>query len=277
MIYPHPPILLGTLQLKHYVSLLPGNDSQATMKQVLTKAPSIEGILKRYQWIELEPERDLYDFRQIESDRAFLAAEGKTLLPMVEDKTFELINPCPAYAKVLQNGTGGYTAVRWDPNTRRGFSSLVHAMGVRFGGQLRGIATQETAPGLNASQLETTGYTPERYVDYYVDLSYRLASVNVPLYWHANFMPQRQASIGDVLKDASSNLLLGGPDNWPDNVSLNERMYPFYENFIRTKFIGNSPPAYDYTYQELMDNAVRLGVSELFWVYTPRFDPIYVK
>lgn len=266
--------------MDHYLYLLPNRSSTAIMSEALTKAPTIKGFLKHYPWAALEQEKDVYDFRTIESDRAFLAERGKVLIPMIADKTFVAgTNNCPAHVRVEANNPGGTTAVRWDPSTREAFTNLLAVLAARFSGEegFRGIATQETAPGLTASQLVSTSYTPETYVDYYLELAERLNREGVLMYWHANYMPQKQAGIGDVLKNATPNLMLGGPDNWPDNKSLVDRMYPFYKSeFIRTKFIGHSPDSYNYTYKDLMANAKLLGVSEILWVYTPRFRPEYV-
>lgn len=262
----------------HYVSLLPGNDSQATMTEVLVKTPNILGFLKRYQWVDLEPQRDVYNLTEIEADRAFLASKGKTLTAMIEDKTFQAgVSVVPAYVTTVPCGNGdkiGLAAVRWNRTNADGFLNLLAVIGKRFGRKtgFRGIATQETAPGLTATQYSETGYNADAYGQYYIDISNVLASCETKMYFHANFIPQNQAELTDIQDRAAHVLQFGGPDLWPDSYSLNKQVYPYYVSFQGPKFIGVSMESYrDYTMTELLTKANQLGVTELFWQYVPAF------
>lgn len=258
----------------HYASLLPGNASRETMAKALSQAPQLAGFLKRYQWKTVEPEKCLYDFREIEADRAFLAERGKVLIPMIEDKTFTPVNPNPSYALTLDNGTGGYTAVRWDAETAQGLAELLAAIGASMGHKagFGGIATQETAPGLSPSYLDETGYTAAGYGELYLELAYMLDTLGVPMYWHANYIPRGQDIIGSVLANAPENMLMGGPDCWPGDEKLIKNVYPYYRDSYRTNFVGMSVPSYEYPVKDLIIFARdTLQAETLFWVYVPQF------
>lgn len=267
--------------MNHYVSLLSGNDSQETMDGVFKKAPNAKGVMKRYQWKELEPEQNVYDLRSMESDRAFLASRGKVLLPMIEDKSFTPNNnPCPSYAQVVENKLSfsdqiGLTGVRWEPATKAGFIEMLSVVGKRFGRKagFGGICTQESAPSMTAEQYDATGYTAEKYAQYYIDISNALASTETKMYWFANFIPRGQQEVQTVLDNAGRTLQFGGPDLWPDSTALNRQTYPYYVAHDGPKFIQISNDSYrDYTNEQLLAKAAVLGVSELFWVYLPAFN-----
>ena len=79
--------------------------------------PGVVGIMKRYTWRSLEPTQGVYNFAEIQSDLAWASSYGMQLIVMIEDKTFVLERPNPAYldAYTPRNRAGGYTIMRWSP------------------------------------------------------------------------------------------------------------------------------------------------------------------
>ena len=82
--------------------------------------PGVKGIMKRYTWRSLEPTKGNYNFTELQSDLNWAKAHGMRLIAMIEDKTFKLERPTPAYldSYTPRNRAGGYTVVRWSPICR---------------------------------------------------------------------------------------------------------------------------------------------------------------
>jgi hypothetical protein len=219
----------------HYVSI-----GRAELRKGVSTAfgEGVRGIQLRYRWADLEPAQDQYDFSAVARDLAVAAKANLQFVAMIEDKTFQDEPPLPAYLQERYSlrSKRGYTAMRWDPYVAERMSKLVEAFGRQFdcNPYLEGIAFQETAPSLDPSQLEQSGYTPEKYRDAIVSIL-RSASDGLPrsrVFWYMNFLPGRQEYIADIARDlAGSGVVMGGPDILPDNGALERRVYPFYDEF----------------------------------------------
>jgi hypothetical protein len=157
---------------------------------------------------------------------------------MIEDKTFKLERPTPAYldAYTLRNIPGGYSVLRWNTFVASRFKALLKAMGSRIDSNpaLEGIATQETAHGFNDTQMNANGYTPEKYRDYYIDML-SSASQSFPtsrVFWFFNFLSRKQAYIANIANAvAPKGVVMGGPDVMPDDRALQNLAYPYYDQF----------------------------------------------
>ena len=225
----------------HWIVMGRGADSQTLMQQSIK--PGVVGLVKRYTWRSLEPSQGTYDFSVLASDLDWATANGMRLIAIIEDKTFVLERPDPAYldAYTPRNRAGGYTVVRWNPTVITRFNALVKAMGARFDSNpnFEGIATQETSLGLDSATLNAFGYTPEKYRDAYINML-TAATVSLPtsrVFWLMNFLVGGQDYIADIASAvADKGVVMGGPDVWPDNKSLQSKVYPFY-----TQFFGKMP------------------------------------
>ncbi len=225
----------------HWIVMGRGAASQALMQQAVQ--PGVVGVVKRYTWLSLEPTQGDYQFAAVASDLAWAAANGMRLIMMIEDKTFVMERPNPPYldAYTPRNRAGGYTMVRWAPTVVARFNALVKALGAQFDGNsnFEGIATQETSLGLDGQTLNSFGYTPEKYRDSYIN-TLTAATENLPtsrVFWFMNFLVGNQSYIGSIASAvASTGVVMGGPDVWPDNQSLESAVYPFY-----TQFHGKMP------------------------------------
>ena len=156
---------------------------------------------------------------------------------MVEDKTFTLERPTPAYldSLTLRNRAGGYTALRWNATVVARMQALLTALG-RFDSHwaFEGVALQETAPGFNDDVLNNYGYTPEKYRDAYIAVLTTGANAmpGSRMFWFMNFFPRRQEYIASIANAVySKGVIMGGPDVMPDDRALKERTYPFYGQF----------------------------------------------
>jgi hypothetical protein len=156
----------------HWIVMSRGADTISLMSQSLK--PGVVGLVKRYTWRALEPSQGKYNLAGMQADLAWAAANGKHMIFIIEDKTFTMERPDPSYLDKYtpRNRAGGYTVVRWNPTVVTRFNALVKAIGAKFDSNknFEGIATQETALGLDSSTLKQFGYTPEKYRDAYINI-----------------------------------------------------------------------------------------------------------
>lgn len=288
-----PPPSKRKYHTGHWIVMGRGASSQALMQQSIK--PGVIGMVKRYTWRSLEPTQGMYQFSELKSDLAWAAANGMRLIMMIEDKTFVLERPDPAYldAYTPRNRTGGYTIVRWAPTVVTRFNALVKAIGAQFdtNNNFEGIATQETSLGLDAQTLNAFGYTPEKYRDSYIN-TLTAATASMPtsrVFWLMNFLVGNQGYIANIASAvASKGVIMGGPDVWPDNQSLQSKVYPFYTQFAgkmplfgqvenvcysEPHMTGGYSTKY-WTMPELFNYArTKLHVNYMFWVRVTKASP----
>jgi hypothetical protein len=277
----------------HYTVLLRKHTTLQHMQDTLR--PGSVGLVKRYTWRKLEPTQGSYDFSAIQADLAWAQSYGQQLVVMIEDKTFVLEDPAPAYLSSVSklNRTGGYTMVRWDPLYTARWKALAAAIGARFDAHpnFEGIATQETSLGFDQALLQAYGYSPEKYRDAYLD---QLASAlqSLPrsrVFWYQNYLVGNQSYIGTIAKALGpKGMVMAGPDVLPDRAELVTQSYPYFAQYKGWMHMGiqiedicynhlhataGYPTRY-WTPAELYAYAVEtLNVNYLFWVRIPNASP----
>jgi hypothetical protein len=73
----------------HYI-LLPMMSDRSMLEsriEELADIPVVRGYQRRYFWIDLEPERDTYNFSQIIEDLNYVQSKGKLLVVQIQFKT----------------------------------------------------------------------------------------------------------------------------------------------------------------------------------------------
>ena len=205
----------------HYSVILRAHNGQQKYMDDAVR-PGMRGIVKKYRWRELEPTKGNYNFSMIQSDLYWAQAYGMQLIIMIEDKTFKLERPNPAYLDTLspRNRTNGFTMVRWNPTVVARYKALVAAMGKRFDSHrnFEGIAQQESSLGLDSSTLQRYGYTPEKYRDALISsLGYALNVMpRSRVFWYQNYFVGNQYYIGAVAGALGpKGLVMAGPDLLP--------------------------------------------------------------
>ncbi len=284
----------------HYTALIAANDGdQAFFDSV---KPGMKGIVKRYPWRDLEPTEGQYDFSQIESDLMLVASQGMQLIVLIVDKTFQFDAahpiPTPDYLSgdqhIRPNKPGGFTAVRWSPLMLARMNALIVALGNRFDANpnFEGIATQESAPGMETADRIDTGYTPEKYRDALISCL-TSATQSMPhsrVFWSMNFLPDGQSYLSDIASAVQSlGVVMGGPDVLPDSDPLIRLTYPLYTEFngkmplftqveqsvYRHEHEGDSFPTKYWTMPEIFEfSRDDLHVNYIFWVRVATPNPI---
>jgi hypothetical protein len=274
-----------------YTVLLYSNGAQRFMDEA-ARQPGMRGVMKKYRWRDLEPTQGNYDFSGIQADLNWAQAYGMQLIIMIEDKTFKLERPNPAYLDSLspRNRAGGYTIVRFHPTVVTRYKALTTALGKRFDSHpnFEGIAQQESALGLDSTVLQKYGYTPEKYRDALI-ASFGHALTAMPrsrVFWYQNYLVGNQAYIGSIAAALGpKGLVMAGPDVLPDKKTLVEKSYPFFaqykdkmhlgiqvENICYKHLHATSGYATKYwTPAELFRYARdKLHVDYMFWVRIPK-------
>jgi hypothetical protein len=281
-----------------WIVMAEGQSSQALMATAIQ--PGVTGIMKRYIWRTLEPSQGVYQFSELASDLAWAAANGMHLIAMIEDKTFTNSKAGPAYLDKYDvwhapDGVaqGGYVMERWNPVVVARFNALTKALGAQFDSNknFEGIATQESSLSMSPAALKPLGYTAQAYEAALIN-TLTTAAANLPtsrVFWLMNFLTGGQTDIANVASAiASKGVIMGGPDVWPDNKSLQKVVYPYYAQFAgkmplfgQVENVNYSEPHMTkgfntkyWTMPELFDYAkTNLHVNYMFWVRVTRAAP----
>jgi hypothetical protein len=148
--------------------------------------PGVQGAQITYPWKSLEPEKDNYDFGEIEEDLTFLASKGKKLFIQLQDVTFDsLLYAVPKYIRndpeyhggvnsqydfVNDDETkavkAGWVSRRWDPAVAARFHKLLQKLADRLDGKIEGINLPESSVEFGTSgNLHPPGFTYQDYSD----------------------------------------------------------------------------------------------------------------
>ena len=275
----------------HYTVLLHSTGGQRYMDEV-ARQPGMVGLVKKYQWRELEPTQGSYDFAGIQADLNWAQAYGMQLIIMIEDKTFKLVRPNPAYLDSLTppNRANGYSMLRFHPTVVSRYKALTTALGKRFDSHpnFEGIAQQESALGLDSTTLQKYGYTAEKYRDALI-ASFTHALAAMPrsrVFWYQNYFVGNQTYIGQIAAATGpKGLVMAGPDVLPDKPSLVEKSYPYFTQYKDKMHLGIQVENICYMHEhktsgystkywtpaELFKYARdKLHVDYMFWVRIPK-------
>jgi hypothetical protein len=283
-------------RVHHYVFFNQERERISDPTFLQTKA--LEGAQIKYTWRQLEPQKDKYDFGDIEHDLAFLQSKGKRLFIQIQDSSFdERFRPFPRYLledpayhggadrqySENDNTPDGWMARRWDSAVQERFHRLLMALGREFDGRIEGINLPETAIDLGIGQrLLPKGFTPEIYCDAIVSnlaVLKRAFPKSVTLQY-ANFMPgdDDRRYLDRVFQRAQDlKVGLGGPDLLPYKPAQMQNDYPLIQRYAGSVPTGiavqdgnyehkNPKTGRQVTIAELLGFATEyLRVDYIFW------------
>jgi hypothetical protein len=259
-----------------------------------TKA--LEGAQVTYSWLQLEPQKDKYDFNAIREDLAFLNSKGKKLFIQLQDVTFSesrinvpryLLND-PQYNggadkqyRIKANDeehaiVAGWMARRWDPAVQERFNKL-----------LEGINFAETSAVFGESgRLFPKGFSFEIYRDAIITnmKALKRAFPKSVVIQYANFMPGEWRPAEDkgylrAIYKAAQELKVGvgGPDLLPYRPGQLKSSYPLIREVAGVVPVGIAVQEGNYedqdpktgkriTIPELLKFATEyLNVDYIFW------------
>jgi hypothetical protein len=221
----------------------------------LLRLTGVRGIQLRYDWKDLEPTPNTFDFgpvkssyadteRSIRADLWRCAQAGSLLIAFIEDKSFDGAHITPtdlrgaAYEQAWVNGNNtGYCAARWNSTIVSRWGALIEALGAAFDSDpnFHGIAFPETATSLSSTALTASSYSATDYRDAMI-AQLQTASDAFPtsrVFWYHNFMPSiaQDAHLDTVVNTikvyngGNHGVLMGGPDILPDPVERTPGVY----------------------------------------------------
>ncbi|SFE55456.1 hypothetical protein SAMN05428977_102031 [Nitrosomonas sp. Nm166] len=225
----------------HYYTLMgQGKNNPQYMAQVyreLKKTPALRGLQIRYDWAELEPEEDVYNFTSIEQHLAQLTEQKKRLIILLQMKSFNPSLPfVPDYLKEKKYEDGifpfsafgkrnikGYNLKLWSPLVHDRLVALVRALGERFNSHpyFEGIGLTETAFG--EPLVEISRNQQDNYYNNLLSINQQLRKSfpNTMTYQFTNYPRPMLRSFVGKLKEMGTGL--GGPDIFMDDPGLNAK------------------------------------------------------
>src|SRR6202030_4042922 len=75
--------------IKHFIFF--SEDRENIHDSAFYSNPGVTGAQITYPWKRLEPQKDQYDFSEIEEDLNFLKTKGKKLFIQIQDVTFDSV------------------------------------------------------------------------------------------------------------------------------------------------------------------------------------------
>lgn len=268
----------------------------------LLQRPDIAGAQVVYNWKELEPEKDRYDFSGVERDLAIAKADGKALFLQIQDRFFEAhARNVPDYLLTEPEFAGGlarqfdrpgedrpvatgWVAQQWNPAVRHRHQALLSALAQRFDGRVFGVNLPETAADI-PQDSPPPGFSCDAYVDAELEtLAHARQVFKVShVVQYANFWPcewnndrgymARTFRLADQIGAG-----LGGPDIVPWRREQMKNAYPFFHQYKgRLKLVAmavqeptltyrNPETGLPFTRDEIVAFARDyLGVDVIFW------------
>ena len=234
-------------EIKHFIFF--SRDREGIKNSKFYSNTGLAGAQITYPWRRLEPQKDKYDFSEIEEDLTFLTSKGKRLFIQIQDVTFDssykavpeyLINDPiynggqnPQYG-IKKDGTlvkEGWVARRWDKAVADRYHKLLEKLAVQFDGKIEGINLPETSVDFpDRKELTPIGFTNNNYVEAIKGNMLVLKNnfkKSVALQY-ANFMPfDSKADLKAIYGYAKTiNMGMGGPDIKVYRQAQMENSYP---------------------------------------------------
>lgn len=225
---------------------------------VIIARSDIGGAQIVYNWRSLEPEKDKYNFSQIEKDLARLKVVNKKLFIQIQDRFFEqnaryvpnyLMNDARYGGGISPQfdnpGEGkpigaGWVAQQWNPAVRQRYQALLAAIAKRFDGQVYGVNLPETAIDLDKKELPK-GFSCDNYFAGEMEnLTFaRKVFTKSYIVQYINFWPCEWNNdhnyMGRLFAFANANNIgLGGPDIIPNHKAQMKNSYPFFNKYKST-------------------------------------------
>lgn len=240
--------------VRHYVFF--NRDRERITEPTFLNTKAFEGAQLKYTWRELERQKDIYDFNDIEHDLSFLRSKSKKLFVQIQDASFDTnIRPFPHYlledpayhgGADYQYGDDnvpcGWVARRWDKAVQERFHRLLSALGKEFDGRIEGINLAETAIDLASDErLWPKGFAAEIYCDAVIAnlMALKRSFPKSVTLQYANFMPGDKRYLERVFQQAQAlKVGLGGPDLLPYKPGQMENSYPLIHQYAGTVPIG---------------------------------------
>jgi hypothetical protein len=268
----------------------------------LIQRADIAGVQVVYNWNLLEPEKNKYDFSEVDQQLSFVTSLHKKMFVQIQDRFFSpdaknvprYLLRDPEYqgglvSQIDNPGEGrkpvsGWVAEQWNPNVRQRFQDLLRALARRFDGAVYGVNLPETAIDIDMKR-DKTGFTCDGYFEAEEENAAFARKVFRKSYvvQYVNFWPCEWNNDHNYMGRffdfaAKSNVGLGGPDIVPYGRAQMSNSYPFfakYKNRLNVVAMAVQEPTLTYknpktgkrfTREEFEKFATGyLGATMIFW------------
>ena len=217
----------------HYITV-PNYADKDMVVQEISSVSAIRGVQLRYEWKELEPQKDVYDFSKIDADIAKFSLVNKKLVIFLMTKSFVDSSALPPYMDnyVYRYGATtkpGWNIKLWENEAKVRLEALVKALGAKYDSNpnVEAITFNETSLGdglITASQLEAY-FTNMIYVVEKASAYFRNTSVVQFVNYPKSILPKLTEA---MLK---AKVSVGGPDIFPKDKGLLTGAYTYYSKF----------------------------------------------
>jgi hypothetical protein len=278
--------------------------SSGDLKQIdsMIKRSDIEGVQVVYNWKNLEKDKGLYDFSQIEQDLRYLNGLNRNLFIQIQDRFFEpqarnipsylLHEPVyrgglvPQYDNPGENRPvgSGWVAQQWNQAVQERYQQLLAALAKQFDGRVMGVNLPETAIDIDIKH-DKTGFSCDRYFEatlgnlnfarHAFRKSYVVQYVN---FWPCEWNNDHQYMSRLFSFASKNNVGLGGPDIVPGKKAQMKNSYPFFHQYkgkLALVAMAVQEPTLTYTNPRTREPFTRdefvgyaegyLGANIIFW------------
>jgi hypothetical protein len=277
-----------------------GGDEVESHENKITR--DIDGVQIIYNWRQLEPEFDQYDFSKIQHDLKYLESRGKKLWIQIQDRSFWINNKAvPSYIineKQYQKGVAlqvdnpgenipkghGWVAKQYNPNVRNRFQKLLQALAEKFDGKVYGMNLPETSMDIDEKAERKYGFTCDKYftstienINFARTVFKKSHVVQYVNFWPCEWNDDKKYMSRFFENAIKSNIGLGGPDVIPYKKAQMKNSYPFFNKYKGkipfvafaiqepTRTYTNPKTGKKFTDYEFQDFAEKyLGVDVLF-------------
>ncbi|GHU99151.1 hypothetical protein FACS1894159_02730 [Bacteroidia bacterium] len=249
------PVVPGKYHPGHYICVADASVRLSAVEGYALEA--VAGMVRRYNWRDLEPSKGHYDLSSIERDLKVCASNGKMLLAQIYDKSFVRgRSVCPAYLDgIMVEHAAGMIPARWTAQFVERYVAMVEAIAARFDAEpfFEGIIVQESGLGMNAPELSRLGgevaYSSGQYaaaLGQYLSGAAQALSRSRTV-WFINWL-EGGVAVPDSLicKLIPLQVVVAGPDILPYRANLVEKVYPKFDTFRGQLPLGNSMQADSY-------------------------------
>ena len=220
-------------KVKHFVFF--SRDRELIHNPTFFTNNGISGAQITYSWKQLENQKDVYDFTEIEEDLAFLKSKGKKLFVQLQDVTFDITRyAVPKYIltdTVYHGGANsqyeltknnnyikaGWVARRWDKNVAQRYHKLLIRLAKQFDGRIEGINLPETSVEFPKQKgLLPQGFSRNNNLEAIKEnmlIIRKNFKKSIPIQY-ANFMPEDSHKDLKKIYDYAKKIKvgMGGPD-----------------------------------------------------------------
>jgi len=266
----------------HYITF-PDYVNKAAVSQEISSVNAIRGVQIRYNWKDLEPQKDVYDFSKIDADIEIFSKINKKLVIFLMTKSFVDSSPLPqymvAYAYKHSTDKPGYNIKLWENEAKLRLEALIKALGKKYDSNpnVEALTFNETSLG-NAliTSVQLDGFFNNLI---YVLEKAHLYFPNTTVVQFVNYPKSILLKLTDAM--IKSKIAIGGPDIFPKDKGLVSGVYTYYSKFNGVTAVMPSVQGQNYvtqcyncppdplTLQQLYDyGKVNLFATHMFWTRT---------